>query len=172
MELRRIHANAIPAALERANRYRLLNEPMEAESICRDILAIDARHQAALKTLILSLTDQFSRQQREPRDEAARLLTQLESEYDREYYSGVVAERAAKALIASGAAASMSFARIQTSMDHFKRAIDLAESGNDEAVLRWNACIRLIERFNLQPETQPEAHRFVPEAFDDEVPGR
>src|SRR5262244_1472637 len=50
---------AIPAALERAERYRLLNEPTQAESICLDILEVDPESQPALILLLLSLTDQF-----------------------------------------------------------------------------------------------------------------
>ena len=38
----------MPAALEKALRYRLLNEPVEAESICRDVLEVDPDNQAAL----------------------------------------------------------------------------------------------------------------------------
>jgi len=47
-ELKRLHKDAIPAALEKAERYRLLNEPGEAESICLDILAVDPDNQRAL----------------------------------------------------------------------------------------------------------------------------
>ena len=37
-ELERISIDAVPAALEKAERYRLLNEPLMAESICLDVL--------------------------------------------------------------------------------------------------------------------------------------
>ena len=42
-ELKRLSADAIPAALEKALRYRLLNDPAEAESICHDVLRIVPR---------------------------------------------------------------------------------------------------------------------------------
>jgi hypothetical protein len=58
-ELKALSPDSLPTALEKAHRYRLLNEPMEAESICRDILAVAADHQEALVTLLLALTDQF-----------------------------------------------------------------------------------------------------------------
>src|SRR5205085_11166530 len=51
-DLKRLHKEAIPAALEKAERYRLLNEPGEAESICLDILAADAENQQAIITLL------------------------------------------------------------------------------------------------------------------------
>jgi len=47
--------------LTKAERYRLLNEPEEAESICRDILDVDPTHEAALVNFLLALTDQFPR---------------------------------------------------------------------------------------------------------------
>src|SRR5712664_433657 len=54
-----ISAESIPEALAKVERYRLLNEPSLAESICLDILAIVPRHQQALISLLLARTDQF-----------------------------------------------------------------------------------------------------------------
>ena len=53
-ELKRLSEEAIPAALEKATRYRLLNEPAEAESICHDVLQIDPENQQALVVLLLA----------------------------------------------------------------------------------------------------------------------
>ena len=50
-----ISRDAIPAALAKAERYRLLNEPGEAESICLDILQIEPANQEAIVTLLLHL---------------------------------------------------------------------------------------------------------------------
>ena len=58
-ELKTLAAEAIPRSLEKAERYRLLNEPAEAESICCDILAVEPDNQQAIVTLLLALTDQF-----------------------------------------------------------------------------------------------------------------
>ena len=60
-ELKQLHKDAIPAALEKAERYRLLNEPGEAESICLDILAVDPDNQRAIITLLLAFTDRFEK---------------------------------------------------------------------------------------------------------------
>ena len=60
-ELKRLSEEAIPAALEKALRYRLLNEPAEAESICHDVLRIDPENQEALVLLLLALTDRFGK---------------------------------------------------------------------------------------------------------------
>src|SRR5262245_5730837 len=51
-----ISRDAIPAALAKAERYRLLNEPLEAESICLDVLQIDGANQDAIVMLLLALT--------------------------------------------------------------------------------------------------------------------
>src|SRR4051812_7969768 len=59
-ELKSLTREAVPAALEKAHRYRLLNEPEQAESICHDVLRIDPDNQEALTTLILALTDRFA----------------------------------------------------------------------------------------------------------------
>ena len=58
-KLKPLSKEAVPAALEKANCYRFLNEPVEAESICLDILEVEPENQQAIITLLLSLTDQF-----------------------------------------------------------------------------------------------------------------
>ena len=61
MELKSLHKDAIPGALAKAERYRLLHEPWQSESICQDVLRIDPENEQALVTLILALTDQFDK---------------------------------------------------------------------------------------------------------------
>ena len=53
-EFKRITPEAVPAALSKAERYRLLNEPREAESICRDVLLVDPENQADRKSTRLN----------------------------------------------------------------------------------------------------------------------
>src|SRR2546428_1025439 len=95
-ELKSLCKDASPAALEKAERYRLLNEPGEAESICLDILAVDPENQRAIITLLLALTDRFEKGYGVSDTQAKELLARLKSEYERVYYSGIVAERRAK----------------------------------------------------------------------------
>src|ERR1700749_2856464 len=95
-ELKQLHKDAIPAALEKAERYRLLNEPGEAESICLDILAVDPENQHAVITLLLALTDRFEKDYGVSDTQTKELLARIKREYDRVYYSGIVAERRAK----------------------------------------------------------------------------
>ena len=47
-------------ALEKAERYRLLNEPILAESICLDILDADPQNAKAVVTMLLAITDRSS----------------------------------------------------------------------------------------------------------------
>ncbi|HET8806851.1 MAG TPA: hypothetical protein VFM76_00580, partial [Methylophaga sp.] len=60
LSLHDIHADSIDLALDKARQYRSLLEPEIAESICLDVLNIDADNQAALVLYILALTDQIS----------------------------------------------------------------------------------------------------------------
>ena len=146
-ELKPLHPDAVTAALARAERYRLLNEPNDAESICLDILAIDPGHQAARIMLLLALTDQFH-EAAGAHGQAREALAGLTSEYDRAYYAGIIAERRAKAQFARAGAATSAgvYDWLIEAMQHFERAEALRPPGNDDARLRWNACVRFIQR--------------------------
>jgi hypothetical protein len=159
-ELKPLSHDAVDAALAKAERYRLLNEPGEAESICLDVLMIDTRNQAALITLLLALTDQFG-EVAAAHQRAREVLAELQSDYDRAYYAGIIAERKAKAQLARGGAGSSVGAHdwLSEAMRHFERAETLRPHGNDDALLRWNACARFLDRHPyLRPSTeeQPE----------------
>src|SRR5437660_6858292 len=92
-DLKTLSPEAIDRSLEKAERYRLLNEPEEAESICLDILAIDPDNQEACLTLLLALTDQFRGNASDCLPRAQALLDQIEGEYERCYYAGLICER-------------------------------------------------------------------------------
>jgi hypothetical protein len=145
-ELKPITAEAIPASLEKALRYRMLNEPEQAESICEDVLRVDPANQDALRTLILALTDRFAGPRPASPDQARSLLLRLAGEYEREYYAGIIWEREGIAWLRSdkprgGAAAHECLTR---AMACFERAERLKPPANDDAVLRWNSCARMI----------------------------
>src|SRR5947209_5970680 len=151
-----ISRDAIPAALEKAERYRLLNEPVQAESICHDVLAVDPNNQEALLTLLLSLTDQF------PADpecfpEANALVPKLRGVYEQLYYRGLIYERRghAAALQNHPGSATAAYEWLREAMSFFEQAEPLRPQGNDEAILRWNSCLRLIERYHLHAEAVP-----------------
>ena len=139
----------IASALLKAERYRLLNEPGEAESICLDVLQIEPENQEALVTLILALTDQFREETTASRHSAARageLIPRLADEYDRLYYAGIIRERRARAVMLRDryAAAVTATEWLREALGFFERAEAIRPPHNDDAVLRWNACARLL----------------------------
>jgi len=160
-ELKQLHKDAIPAALEKAERYRLLNEPGEAESICLDILTVDPEHQRAIIVLLLALTDRFEKGYGVSETQAKELLARMKSEYDRAYYSGIVAERRAKMKLRQHTPGSrfQAYDLLREAMDWFEKAEPLRPPGHDDTILRWNTCARIIERNKLvarEPEERIE----------------
>ena len=148
-KLKPISPNCLEDALAKAERYRLLNEPNEAESICRDILEIAPANRQARISLILALTDEI------PHEascfaKAIEEIAGLETPYDRAYYSGVAWERRAKALYNSNGPGSHGYVydEIVKAMQFFEEAERLRPAGNDSSILRWNACVRFLERHN------------------------
>lgn len=145
-ELKPISKEAIPRSLARAERYRLLNEPQEAESICRDVLRADPENQDALVMLLLALTDQFGKGPAVGLDHAREVLSKLKDEYGRAYYGGVISERWAKSQLRTGALGHVVHDWFREAMSLYEQAEALSPAGNEDAVLRWNACARVIER--------------------------
>ncbi len=147
-DLKPLTRDAIPRALEKAERYRLLNEPGEAESICEDVLSIEPENQQAFVTLLLALTDQFGDGVAGHLAAARDALGRLQSAYDRAYYAGIVSERHAKARLKAGAPGATATARehLYEAMARYEEAEALRPPGNDDALLRWNACARLLMR--------------------------
>jgi len=161
-ELKRLHKDAIPAALEKAERYRLLNEPGEAESICLDILNVDPENQQAIITLLLALTDRFTKGYGVSDTQIKELLARVRDDYERAYYSGIFAERRAKAKLAQHTPGCRFQAHdlFREAMDWFEKAEGTRPSGNDDALLRWNTCARIIERNKLVPHQEEQPIEF------------
>jgi hypothetical protein len=156
-EYKTISRDEIPAALAKAERYRLLNEPAQAESICHDVLAVEPDNQEALITLLLSLTDQFPGDCAECFPQAKALVPKLHGEYEQHYYRGLIYERRghAAALQNHPGSATAAYEWLREAMDFFEQAEPLRPQGNCDAILRWNSCLRLIERYHLHPEGVP-----------------
>jgi hypothetical protein len=148
--LKPLSKDAVPAALAKAERYRLLNEPGEAESICLDVLQVEPGSQDAIVMLILALTDQFPHEAGAVAGLAARaegLLERLTDPYEREYYKGIIHERRAKAALHRDSFHSASAVGwLHEALACFERAEALKPAHNDDATLRWNACARLMQR--------------------------
>lgn len=154
-----ISPESVPGALAKAERYRLLNEPGEAESICLDILALEPDNAQAQISLILAVTDQLH-SDAQAFGRALSTARGLRSPYDRAYYSGIAWERRAKARYQGGGygARHHVYDWIVNALRLFEEAEHLRPSGNDDAVLRWNACVRFLEREKhaSQQEEAPE----------------
>src|SRR6266705_93563 len=157
-QLKSLHKDAIPAALEKAERYRLLNEPGEAESICLDVLAVEPENQQAVITLLLALTDRFEKGYSVSDTQTKELLGRMKSEYDRAYYAGIVAERRAKAKLRQNTpdCRFQAYELFREAMQWFEKAETLRPAGNDDALLRWNTCARIIGRNKLVPRHEEE----------------
>ncbi len=162
-ELKPLSKEAIPRALDRADRYRLLNEPAEAESICLDILAADPQNQRALVTLILALTDQFGQQRFSVGDNRCEdFVARLRDEYERTYYAGVVCERRAKAAISRQMGSSMAYEWFREAMSWYEKAEKIRPPGNDDALLRWNTCARIFQNNrDLQPTEEERVEPYL-----------
>lgn len=160
MELKPITREAIPGALQKAERYRLLNESSAAESICLDVLEIESDNQEALVALLLSITDQFAEELADGVRRARAILPLLESDYERSYYDGIICERRARAQLQRGALGSSEVATawFHDAMRCYERAESIRPAGNDESILRWNTCVRMLgkhERVYAAGEYEP-----------------
>ena len=147
-EFKTLSPEAVPRALAKAERYRLLNEPGEAESICRDALEVEPDNQDALVTLLLALTEQFGDGASTSVAEAWKAVERLRDEYERAYYTGILYERRAKARLAQGApgCGARSYEWLREAMSWYEKAEAIRPPTNDDAILRWNTCARLIMR--------------------------
>jgi hypothetical protein len=167
-ELKKLSAEGVTAALEKAQRYRLLNEPQEAESICLDILDVPSASPAAQAQarvlLILALSDQLP-EDLSCYDEAMQVISQL-GDYERPYYEGILCERRAKAHHRSTALFAKNIAHdwFRRAMNHFETAMSspARPPGNEDAILRWNTCARVLMR---HPELEPGVEERGDETF-------
>ena len=143
--LKTISKAGIPEAISKAELYRALNEPEEAESICRDILAVEPEHQLALRLLGLAITDQFCGDASDRSGEAEKLFQTLAERYERFYYTGLLHERRAKAQMRVGRTPHTLAPLFAEAMHCFTEAEAIRPAGNDDAILRWNRCARLLQ---------------------------
>lgn len=148
LELKPLPREGIPGALARVERYRLLNEPEQAESICQDILRSDPENQEAIRSLLLALTDQFGGGSGARVGEARELLPRLLGKYEQLYYAGIISERRARALVNHGALGSgaVAYQWFRDAMHSYQEAEAIRAPGNDDAILRWNTCARFLMR--------------------------
>jgi hypothetical protein len=155
-DLKRISREAIPRAVQKAERYRLLNQSWATESICLDVLEVDPGNQQVIVMLLLALTDQFGPEPYELARRAQATLGRITDPYQRAYYEGIIHERLAHAQLAHTAlqAEAMAYESLRSAMEAFERAEALRQPGNDDAILRWNTCLRTLERLRLVEQAE------------------
>lgn len=163
-DLKPLAIEAVPSALSKAERYRLLNEPAQAESICLDILAAEPDHQPALITLVLTQTDQFEKDPRRFQD-ALETVARLGNDYERNYFTGMIWERRARARFDQGGYGSnvIVYEWYLEAMRWYEKAERMRPAGNDDALLRWNTCARFLN-------CHPDARQLVtPETYEPQL---
>jgi hypothetical protein len=167
-ELKRLARAAVPEALKKAERYRLLNEPYETESICLDILEVEPYNQEALIMLLLAHTDKFKVQIMPAFGKAKALLERIENNHCKRYYRGIIFERRAKAHLDQGGPGSgeMAYDWYLKAMAEYDRVSGECFPGDQKAALRWNTCARILnEHPNIKPLDEPQ-HVEVTDAYE------
>lgn len=169
VNLKRISSDGVATALDKADHYRLLNEPLHAESICLDVLEIEPENQRALIVLLLALTDQFPIKLHDAFQQAGKLIPRLTTEYDQAYYEGIVNERWASTQMVRGVASKSLAAWIGTALRCYERAEALTDGKNPDPILRWNTCARLQEQIE---SAHAPLNRDLQSEFGEDVPPR
>lgn len=150
MEYYLIHKKSIPDVLSKARQYRSLLEPELAISICFDVFAIDENNQEALVIYILSLTDLYThRETKVPEYKITIAIQKLKSNFQRFYYNGIYLERKAHFLLKNPMSESFAFDVFIEAIDYYKQAKSINDTRSDDAILRYNSCVRIIEEKNL-----------------------
>lgn len=155
-QLKPISKESIPEALEKAERYRLLNEPQLAQSICLDVLEADPENTKAIIILLLAITDEFSTSSSAGVDKAQQLLPRLQNEYEKNYYAGIINERQGMAILNRKITGGhfVAYDWLNEAMAFYEKAEALRPQANDDAILRWNTCVRLITSHHLKPRNE------------------
>ena len=98
--------------------------------------------------LVLAISDQFSDGVPGSVSEARAAAQRIRDEYERAYYAGIICERRAKVVLHQTRLGSEAIAYhlLREAKGWYERAEALRPPGNDDVLLRWNSCARLIMR--------------------------
>ena len=162
-DLKPLNASAVQTALEKAMRYRLLNEPAQAESICLDILALEPDNSEAIHTMLLALTDRSGTLYSVGNIEMKDLVDRLASDYERFYFKGIILEREGQAYLRESKWGGKyeAFEKLTEAMDWYEKAEKVRPEHNDDAILRWNTCVRIIQYNGLEARPPDDAEHFL-----------
>jgi hypothetical protein len=158
LELKPLHPDALDRAIQKADHYRLLNEPRMAESICLDLLRVQPENQHAIVTLILALTDQFGDDSFSvSKTNVQDLVPRLTDPYARLYYSGIICERRGLATLNQRVPGYVAYDWFREALEFYEAAENQSPEGNDDAIVRYNTCVRIIHNNpSIEPRTDDE----------------
>ena len=159
--MKTISRSGISHALTKAETYRDLGEPEATESICRDILAVELDNQSALRLIRLAIVDQFCGESSDRCSGAKTIFHTLVDPYERVYYSGLLQEGGARAQMRTGEPARMLVPLFEDAMACFEQAASMRPHGNDDAILRWNRCVRLLQSLSCTEQEKEAVGLYV-----------
>ncbi len=110
------------------------------------------------------MTDQFERDLSKPFPKAREAVQGLTDDYCQIYYRGIICERRAKVHFERGGPGSgyLAYDWFRQAMDAYEKAIDRRLTGNADAILRWNACARVImNNSDLVPADQETGEQML-----------
>ncbi|HEV2641055.1 MAG TPA: hypothetical protein VGT98_00030, partial [Candidatus Elarobacter sp.] len=87
------------------------------------------------------------------------VLSRVTDPYQRAYYTGIAAERSGQSLMHRGSmgSGSMAYDAFRDAMRWYEKAERIRPEGNDDAILRWNTCARILAReSHVRPEAEAE----------------
>ena len=128
----------------------MLNEPGEAESICLDILETDPENQPALITLLLALTDRFSKgygvsdTQANHCSRGSRANTSAPT--TRGFWPSAGPRRNSRRDTPGPVITPTMIVRSDAAV---REGRNVRPPGNDDALLRWNTCARMMAKNKL-----------------------
>ena len=150
-KLKPISKDGLEASLGKAEQYRLLNQPRLAESICLDILLVNPENHKASIILLLALTDQFGESSAKTASQALAIAKRLKDEYSQIYYTGIIHERQGATALKSTTPGSDfdAYEWYREAMEFYEKADAINKDDNNDPILRWNTCARIIMESNL-----------------------
>lgn len=150
-KLKPLSKESVDAALGKAEHYRLLNQPRLAESICLDVLEIEPGNQKAKVVLLLALTDQFKQSSTKTSQQALQIANSLKDEYSKTYYTGIIHERRGAACLNSSSPGGDfdAYEWYREAMEFYEKADEINHGENNDPILRWNTCARIIMESHL-----------------------
>ena len=109
--------------------------------------------------MLLAITDQLDKAHGDALNRARAVLPRLEGDYEKSYFAGLVCERQAKAKMKRGGpgAGPVVYEWLREAMEWYEKAEAIRPAGNDDALLRWNACARrIMDNSALRPAVEDE----------------